>query len=427
MKKPTLESAQPRVESHERKQFQEDPVQELAKAADRYANLFYLLKMATAPRPAGGEQVNPERALRSPHNRIVRAGLLGKLRSREIPLELSVKKAKALDAIDRQYLHQGRVSVDLPGLGKQEAQFTRIKLPPEMLPSNSPDTTSLWEIDERASEKPPVFVIPAISGDLTGLEPLLRAAALRGREVVTVGYPDSYMGTVSQKFHDAAVAAPMDSLEPHKTYFIELVKELVGKESPDYQVELWGYSTGSLMIADMLRSPDFSKHVSNAVLFSPGGTTDQTGKDLLTKALPAEAKELIKQLRHFSDVGIAYDKKGGMAPKQKELRGGWTSGVFGALLHKKVLEKFPHWHEAKVAEGGKIIIVSNGKDELTRSYTMDQEWATSPNKQFSVLSYPSGSHLSPLLHADRVVSEVAKVRDGIPQERLTVYPDSLTN
>lgn len=347
--------------------------------------------------------------------------MLGKLRSGEIPLELSIAKTKALDEIDRQYLEQGRVTVDLPNLGKQEAQYAIVKLPPEMLPERTDRASAHWEIDEKPEEKPPIFIIPAISGDLTGLEPLLRAAAMRGREAIIVGYPDSYMGKMSQEFHDAAVAAPMDSLEPHKTYFTELVKHFVGKGNPDYQVELWGYSTGGLMITDMLRDPDLSQHVTNALLFAPGGSSDQTGKDLLTKALPAEAKALVKQLKHFQDIGVAYDKKGGMTETHKELRGGWTDGVFGALLHKKVLEQFPHWHEAKVAEGGKIIVVSGDKDELTQSYKMKEELATSPNKQFHVLSYPQGSHLSPLLHAEQIVSEATAVRDNKePQERLLV-------
>lgn len=380
-----------------------DPVKEYATAVDSWFNLFYRLGWATRPRLAGVPTplINPQMTERSLHTRFERARLykdLVKERALQRKMQARIKVAKVdwvginrlkqdLDTFDRQFLNQGDLSIDIPELGIQGSRYAVVELPSRK---------------EVAQSKPPIFLVPALSGDLNGVAPLMREAALQGRRVVTVGYPESFMGKTTEAFAQASQISP--NFEPHTTYFKKAIEALLGTEG---DIELWGYSTGGGLVTEILNDPRFQQRVTNAVIIAPGGSVEQSKRDVI-KGVLHEVKEVFKRPKSIGDTVVAYARKLPIEAVHKKLR----DRIFFSTLFNKVGKRVNSWEGIKVKEGGKVIIVTGQKDEITKSYQADQELLGLSNPQINLLDIQKGSHLSPLTQARTVVGKIAEIRDN---------------
>lgn len=393
-----------------------DPVKEYATAAGNWFELFYHLGLTTRPRLAGAtpkpiephEQIfqaeldreastspiNPHGVERSLHTRAERAKLLKGLKSGKINSPEVNKLKFNLDEFDRQFLNQGNISIDIPELGIQGSRYVMIEL---------------LSKKEAAESKPPIFLVPALSGDLTGVAPLMREAALQGRRVVVVGYPESFMGKTTETFAQEAQASP--SFEPHTTYFKKAIEALLGTTE---DIELWGYSTGGGIVTEILNDSKFQQRVANAVIIAPGGSVNQSKMDIV-KGVLHEVKEVLRRPKGIQDTAVAYARKLPIEKAHKELR----DKIFYSTLFNKVGKEINPWGGIKVKEGGKIVVVTGRKDEITRSYRVNQDLLRLPNSQIALLEFSQGSHLFPLTQAEFVVRKIAEIRDNPQQSRFT--------
>lgn len=403
--------AQQPVQIEEPIQEKVDPVKEFANLAEaNWFDLFHSLGRTTDKRLAGAStpSVNPQKVERSLHTRVERARLykdLVKERTLQRKTQSRIKVAKVdwaeinrykhdLDTFDRQFLNQGNFSIDIPGLGIQGSRYVVVELPSKK---------------EIANSNPPIFLVPALSGDLTGVAPLIREATLQGRKVICVGYPESFMGKTTDAFAQASQNSP--NFEPHTTYFKKAIAALVG---PQGDLELWGYSTGGGLVTEILNDPDFQQRVSNAVIIAPGGSVEQSRLDVI-KGVLHEFKEVFKRFGSIHDTAVTYARKTPLEAAHQALR----NKIFFSTLFNKVGRRVNSWEGIKVREGGKIVIVTGRRDEITKSYKVNQDLSQSPNSQIRLLEFSKGSHVFPLTAAREVMEKIAEVRDNPQASRYT--------
>lgn len=85
-------------------------------------------------------------------------------------------------------------------------------------------------------------------------------------------------------------------------------------------------------------------------------------------------------------------------------------GVYMASLMKKIRSVFPGWKDAHVQPSGRVVVVSGGKDFVTRSE--EGTPAFEKNPQASVVHIPEGSHYVPVLFPKQVIARVEKAQQG---------------
>ncbi len=294
------------------------------------------------------------------------------------------QEAHTRDEIEAQYLSQGEVSVDMPNEGVQMARYVMLE-PPETRKS------------AENSSKPPVFLIPGIANDLASVQFLAEELAYEGRSVVVVAQPDSAMGKVTSGFADAVDASP--TLQPHAQFFENSMNALIGKDS---EVELWGQSTGSLIIAELLNDPKMQKRVQNAVLLSPVGATDQSKAAIMIGTGIQEGVSLARKPSKIGKYAFVWGKNKNQQPDSKEDASA-KKRVFNTVI-ERVTHKSPLYETMRVREGGNIVVVSGGKDRVTKSSRADNDFASHP--QTELISLPQGIHNTPIVEAETVVPEI---------------------
>lgn len=183
------------------------------------------------------------------------------------------EEKKAIDFIAKEFLMaQREVNVDLGGLGVQTARYVVLSALAEKPPG----------LEEEIKVKPPIFLIPGVSNDLEGIGSLGHELALQGRQVVMVAYPEAWKGRVTKEFAQAAQeVVTSDNYEPFTKFFEGAIDNIL--QDPDFvkqngvqqSIELWGYSTGANLVADILRDEKYQKMTTDAVLISPGSCMDQ--------------------------------------------------------------------------------------------------------------------------------------------------------
>lgn len=379
-----------------------DPVKEYTTnvVAQKWFDLLHFLGRTTDKKLAGTPlpSVNPQKVERSLHTRFERGKFHREIKSgKKGPADLAEMQRYQLDldAFDRQFLNQGNIFINIPGLGKQVSRYTIIELPSKK---------------EIAESRPPIFLVPALSGDLTGVTPLLREAALQGRKVISVGYPESFMGITTEAFAQASENS--QNFEPYTTYFKKAIEAVLGDKG---DFELWGYSTGGGLVTEILHDPKFQQRVANAVIIAPGGAVEQSKRSVKLGALH-EVVHMIKRIGNFQDTAMGYNRKDSPIDKaHKELR----DRIFNSSLFNKVGKKINDWVGMKVKEGGKIIVVTGREDEITKSYKVNQELLGLPNPQIDLLDVKKGSHVAPLIWAREVVGKIAEIRDNPSPPRHT--------
>ena len=368
----------------EKPKIQEYPVKEYAHSVDDWFNLFYRVGKAThRSRTSKGEDAT-ERIERSLHSRIARADVLKSLVSQQITRQEAVVEGKKLDEIDRQLANQKELIIDLPDLGQQSSFYADINI--------SKDN----EVKE-SEQQPPVFVVPALSGDLYGVEPIVRELALSGRRVVSVAYPESFYGKTTEEFANAVDSSK--TYYPHTDYFKKAIEQLLAEGD----MELWGFSTGGPIVAELLSDPEIQRRTESAVIVAPASCVNQS-KLSFNAGLLSELKEIIKHPGSFSNISMVYGRKTPGDAQMLERR----KRIYNALLYGKVLRETQVWRDMKVKDSGTITFVLGGKDKITKGYSKFKEFAALPNPQVRLIGKPNWAHLAPLFKAKELVNSIVQ-------------------
>jgi hypothetical protein len=287
-------------------------------------------------------------------------------------------EAKDNDRIAKEFLNQGMVQVTFPNLGEQSARYSIMNKSPE-----SEKTTS------------PIVIIPGISNDLDSIEAHAQSVARNGREVISLGYPEGHAGKVTQAFADAVVEK--GDLSYHTQFFKEAINALTHGE-----LEVWGLSTGAAIVAEILSDPEFQQKVSNAVLISPAGSVEQTQRDLHMGFL----KDMRSFIHNVSDIVPSFvwfsGKKGEKDTIQQNL-----FGKINGALQKAVSHKSPHWESMAVKDGGHIIVIAGGKDEVTKSYAAVDEFQKNPYVKVAVM--PNETHITSF-NSPQVLNKISELQ-----------------
>ncbi len=289
-----------------------------------------------------------------------------------------IGQARQKDEILTQFLNQQEIRVEVSETGEQMARFAWIK--PK-------------EGEEKPGE-PPIFLIPGAANDLSCVETLAWELALEGRMVVVVGYPDSIMGEVSEEF--ANKVEKSQNYEAHAEFFAKALDQLI----PDGEVEMWGFSTGAPIVAQMLSNPELSKRVGKAVLMAPASSVDQTNSSFVA-GLVAEVGQLLLDYKNIPKytwtTGRKNEDLNHKKRREKSLK----------YLFKKVQTGMSNlWENARVKEGGVIQVVSGRDDRVTKSRDYFGEFE-SKNPQLRVIEI-EGGHAAALLDPERVLSQIAR-------------------
>lgn len=295
-----------------------------------------------------------------------------------------IREGKIRDELERQYLNQGEVTVNLPDLGPQTARYTLIDLPPDLKPSD-------------ATEKPPIYFIPGISNDLDCVKSTLQELAYTGRKVVAVGFPESFMGKVTPEFANAAQQS--SDYQPHVAFFKEAESKLIGEAN---EVDLWGHSTGAAIIEQMLSDPKFQQKTREAVLLCPASSSN-ISKVGMGAGLIKETSHLLRRFGSLPKYSLTQGSKNSQIEGQKELK----KRVFNTLM-ERVRTKMDFIGSAKVKEGGRIVVVSGSQDHLTESSRAKADFLANP--QVAFIELPDGHHATPVTNPSLVIAKVNQIR-----------------
>jgi len=331
--------------------------------------------------------------------RTKRAELLKKIKGNDSDVRRRViAEARARDEIASQYLNQGEVPVNHPKYGELKARFTMIE-PPK----------SRKSLEE--GSKPPIFLIPGIGNDIDCVGTLAQELPFEGRSVIVVGYPESVMGTTTEKFAQAVEAS--DDYGPHTDFYKEAINSLLGEKG---EFELWGFSTGAPISAEILTDPEFQKRVTDAVYLSPASAVEQKIPQLMVNS----AMEIKKIAKKFSTLG-KYTLTSGIILGGRGRSEDYTPVEKGERkLKKKVIDSLTKkvaavssaYGQEKVKEGGSIVVVSGDEDDVVRSRFAKERFGNNPLVKF--LNIVGGSHATPLTEPEKVlpkIFETQKKRD----------------
>jgi pimeloyl-ACP methyl ester carboxylesterase len=361
--------------------IQEKSVPEYNVIEQRLSTLFRQIGAVTHP-SLSGEKGEPREISRSLLTRAVRAELLKKLKS--APWKEVIAEARDRDEIARNFLNQREISINLPGLGEQKARYVVIE------PSKSRETSD-------SKSKPTIFLIPGGANDIDPVGGLAQEIAFMGRRVVVVALPESTLGEITPEFAQSVTESK--TYEPQVSFYKKAIRKIVGKED----VELWGFSAGAPIAAELLTDSEFQEEIPNAVLLSPAGITNQTRTQFFS-GLVYEVLEMAKKYKSVAKYSLVLGRKTPDKPGQKELK--WK--VFKSIV-KKVRRQSDFWSEARVRENGKIIVFSGGKDRLTKSALAEDELRKNP--QIEVISEPQASHATPLVSPAGVLKKIFKAQE----------------
>lgn len=306
-----------------------------------------------------------------------------------------IEKAHARDELAERFItNQQEVRVDMGELGEQMARFI-VLTPPESRKAEETDS------------KPPIFLISGISNDLESMGSLPQEIAFQGRKVITIAYPESWHGDVTDAFGRAVEES--SSYEPHTLFFKRAIENIgqnadVKKELGDYsKIELWGWSAGALMVSEMLTDKDFGQKISDAVIIAPASNLDRKISNL---KMPVWLTVLVEELQSYASnfknsaklnpnnrTNVEYTKD-----KRKRMQ-----RTFNALA-KKVLRKNNWWEQdMDVSQGGKIVVVSYNNDRMTGTSGVVNEIRKNPKLNLIELS---GSHTNPRNDSEVLISKV---------------------
>ena len=349
---------------------EKEPIKDLVQ---KFEKLFYFLGAITkSSKFARGIEGEKERPF---FLRNRRARLLKELK--ELPENQKMERgeiineARILDKISEQYMNQREISINLPNYGKQKART--------------------FDLNPDAKDKPPIFLVPGISNDIECVGNLGVEAALRGRRIVTVGYPESFMGETTQKFADAVEKD--SSFGPHTEFFRAALDALFEK---DQEIEIWGYSTGAPIISAILKEEKYQKRTKKAVLLFPAAVVNQSIASLNIGVAHSLAL-LFKNFKRTASATFGINKE---SKEKSKLR----NQIMGALIIKDIKEN-NDWKEARVQEGGKIMVISGGNDKITKSALVEENFKKG-NNQIETITLPEAHHLSGQTEPEKLIDVI---------------------
>ena len=294
--------------------------------------------------------------------------------------KLIFQEGRFRDEIAKQYLNQGEVKVVFNNLGEQRARFNIVK-PPESLDKHLP----------------PIYLIPGISNDIDCVGWLIQELAFQGREVITVAFPESFMGTVTEEFVRSVEQSQI--YEPHTEFFKRALQELI-PSGRDF--ELWGFSTGSPIVSEILQDEALQGQVARAVLLCPASSIDVSSLSLKS-GITQDIVYLLHHIGYAPKYTFSRGRKDSIDQEdagQRQLK----ERVFNALLGK-VRKKHDLWQKARVKNSGEIIVVSGELDNITKSRKIfnDEEQLKRINPQIRLFNIPKGRHMSPLIYPEAIL------------------------
>lgn len=357
-----------------------EPTKNLVENFDR---LFYLMGKVTRAGYLGRSPDNPEGISRPLFSRAKRAELYKKIistskKNRRLR-ETIIEEAHLRDGITEQYLNQGEIVVTLPELGEQKARYINVT-PPESLKT------------EETKSKAPIVMIPGISNDIECVGGIVQEASMLGRRIIVIGYPESFQGKTTNELAEAV--REDEGYGPHVEFYKSAINQLMGENG---QIELWGYSTGAPIVANILNDPEFQNKTENAVLICPASSVNQSVDSIKLGMLHDIG--FIQSLKLFPRLSWTYDNTVKRSKDQKQLR----KMIFGSLL-KKVTTAYDYWKNAKVLEGGSIVIVSGRNDHVTKSDKVKYQFLQNP--QAKLIDLRNGYHVTPGVDAENVIPSI---------------------
>jgi len=356
---------------------------------DSFNRLFYLLGKVVRENRG---KLETERPVRTLYTRAKRAELykqFKRTRNRENRQKI-VQEAKERDQVLKEFLHQGDVGVSRPEIGNAKARFAVVNPP----------------VEKEIKGEVPIVFIPGISNDLACVEQITQEAALSGRKIAVIGYPSSFMGEASPEF--LASCKESQNFKSHATFFEDAIKKIV----PDGNFELWGYSTGGPIVAEMLTdNKDFSERVTNAALIAPAGVVTQNKAEFLL-GIAKDLRGLIPGAHKnvLTDIVTGKGRKEHVAPEASGQRK--IKDEVSGILMDRIRRKSPCFDRMKVQEGGVITVVSYRGDDITKSRKLKVE-----NPQVGEHIKLPGHHGAPLLHAPELVSRISAAQEKSDTEQ----------
>lgn len=292
-------------------------------------------------------------------------------------------KAKLLDEIAQRYLRQSDVSVELPHLGMQRAKFLRIE------PVGSVGGS-------------PIVLLPGISNDLEPMSGLIRELVSRGKTVICVGYPEASLGLVTREFVAATVTS--STFEPHVAFFGAVIKKIL-EQHPE--IEIWGFSTGAPIAAEVLADHQIQRVTTRAVFLSPAAVVEQTPQSVLL-GIASEMKYLLAKFSRLPRYPFVWGKK----TSEPESLSQDKVCVFNALL-SKVSHYQPVWAGARIQENGEMLLVSGGRDDLTKSRRALTQLRQA-NPRIKIVEFLKATHITPLVEPQAFVERILSGSTGNP-------------
>jgi len=291
-------------------------------------------------------------------------------------------EAHERDEIALQYLKQGEIRVNLPGLGEQMARYTTI---------NPVNLKEQAETDNKA----PIFLIPGISNDIDCVGALVQEIPYQGRKVITAGFPESFLGKATQEFAQAVETSA--NYEPHVAFYKKAIEALLKKNT---RFDLWGFSTGAAISAGILQDPEFKKRINNLTLICPAGATDQTDKEFKSGIL----QERIRVFSSINSLGrYTYTDEWKNPTGQDREKFRIRKSVFDSLF-KKVSKKCDWYNDMNLDSFGKITVVMGEKDEMTKGYRAKSDFMHNP--QVDVIDLPKAFHSTPIMEPKEIVAKI---------------------
>jgi hypothetical protein len=300
-----------------------------------------------------------------------------------------LEEAHERDDITRQYLTQREIHVDVEGAGKQMSRFVTLKPP-------SPE--------KERKQAAPVVIVPGASNDIDCVGTLAQEMAYRGNQVVVLGYPESFMGKVTPEFIERTEQS--DLYGPHTEFYKKAIEQII----PKGDIELWGYSNGGPIAEEMLTDPKFSGRVKDAVIVAPTNSVDQS----LGQFASGIVKELKSVAGNFTTLPRYTFTTGNKRIEDKnhlQLR----NQLFKIMIGK-ILKESNVWKRARVKEGGRIVVVSGTKDEMTKSARKFNERSqaelSKENPQLMVIEV-EGSHAGILIDPKPAIDKIQSAKKNV--------------
>lgn len=301
-----------------------------------------------------------------------------------------IAEAQERDKLARDFLNQSEITVNLmlgsEPLGEQTARYVTLE-PPKR---------------DGQAEQPPVFLIPGISNDLDSVAGLVQEAAYSGRKVIAVAYPDAWLGKVTPQFAKAVAEDP--NFGPHAA----LNKAMIDKLVPQGEFELWSFSTGGPIEAEILNDPKYQTRVSKAVLVAPASVINQPIKTSLFPGLGHDIAGMRNTIQRYTYILGGKDQK---LSKEENTARAATS----AALIDRVARSMPDLYEgARVKEGGQILVISEERDDVTK--TEKGKSIFNGNPQMEVVTLKGAYHNTAVTEPERIISTLHQLQTTQPQE-----------